>query len=330
MSRGRTCCFSPAPRSSTACAVRCATRRSGEPARAECSHRLEQRNLLVIPMDRDGEWFRFHHLFRELLHAELLRTRTGDGPRASSARRVVVRGEWSAGGGDHPCAARRGRGARRSGRADAREPSLGERPSRHGAPLDAVVLGQRADRRATGCRRARRVDPRPRRQRRRGGALGRGRATHHAHGNPLGREHDGRHGRLPADTDLPGRLGGDAQRRGVGARRPQPDKSLSTRDAARGGRLAPPRRSTRILADGFFVRAVEEARSTGATRSFRCSLPSAASPRSSRDDWTSAEALASQALEIMQPELDDYWTSALPYAWAARVQRASERPELGA
>ena len=36
-------------------------------------HRLEQRNLLVIPMDRDGEWYRFHHLFRELLHAELLR-----------------------------------------------------------------------------------------------------------------------------------------------------------------------------------------------------------------------------------------------------------------
>ena len=36
-------------------------------------HRLEQRNLLVIPMDRDGEWYRYHHLFRELLYGELMR-----------------------------------------------------------------------------------------------------------------------------------------------------------------------------------------------------------------------------------------------------------------
>ena len=35
--------------------------------------RLERRNLLVIPLDNRGRWYRFHHLFRELLHAELLR-----------------------------------------------------------------------------------------------------------------------------------------------------------------------------------------------------------------------------------------------------------------
>ena len=35
--------------------------------------RLEQRNLLVIPIDRDSEWYRYHHLFGELLHAELMR-----------------------------------------------------------------------------------------------------------------------------------------------------------------------------------------------------------------------------------------------------------------
>jgi len=35
--------------------------------------RLERRNLLVIPLDRKGRWYRYHHLFRELLHAELLR-----------------------------------------------------------------------------------------------------------------------------------------------------------------------------------------------------------------------------------------------------------------
>ena len=34
--------------------------------------RLERRNLLVIPLDRRGERYRYHHLFRELLHTELM------------------------------------------------------------------------------------------------------------------------------------------------------------------------------------------------------------------------------------------------------------------
>ncbi len=35
--------------------------------------RLQRSNLLVIPLDRQGEWYRYHHLFGELLHAELMR-----------------------------------------------------------------------------------------------------------------------------------------------------------------------------------------------------------------------------------------------------------------
>jgi LuxR family maltose regulon positive regulatory protein len=34
---------------------------------------LEARNLLVVPLDRRREWYRYHHLFRELLRAELQR-----------------------------------------------------------------------------------------------------------------------------------------------------------------------------------------------------------------------------------------------------------------
>ena len=34
---------------------------------------LERRNLLVIPLDRRREWYRYHHLFRDLLLAELHR-----------------------------------------------------------------------------------------------------------------------------------------------------------------------------------------------------------------------------------------------------------------
>jgi LuxR family maltose regulon positive regulatory protein len=36
--------------------------------------RLEEHNLLVVPLDRRREWYRYHHLFQELLQAELRRT----------------------------------------------------------------------------------------------------------------------------------------------------------------------------------------------------------------------------------------------------------------
>jgi LuxR family maltose regulon positive regulatory protein len=38
---------------------------------------LESRNLLVVPLDRRREWYRYHHLFRELLQAELRRREPG-------------------------------------------------------------------------------------------------------------------------------------------------------------------------------------------------------------------------------------------------------------
>ena len=35
--------------------------------------RLESRNLLIVPLDRRREWYRYHHLLQELLQAELRR-----------------------------------------------------------------------------------------------------------------------------------------------------------------------------------------------------------------------------------------------------------------
>src|SRR6202044_4023040 len=34
---------------------------------------MEARNLLVIPLDRHREWYRYHHLLRDLLQSELRR-----------------------------------------------------------------------------------------------------------------------------------------------------------------------------------------------------------------------------------------------------------------
>ncbi len=38
---------------------------------------LERSNLLLVPLDRHGEWYRYHHLFRDMLLAELHRSEPG-------------------------------------------------------------------------------------------------------------------------------------------------------------------------------------------------------------------------------------------------------------
>ena len=48
---------------------------TGRSKSVESLLRLEQRNAFVIPLDRKDLWFRYHHLFGELVKAELHRTR---------------------------------------------------------------------------------------------------------------------------------------------------------------------------------------------------------------------------------------------------------------
>jgi LuxR family transcriptional regulator, maltose regulon positive regulatory protein len=43
----------------------------GQTGSGRVLEQLESRNLLVVPLDRRRRWYRYHHLFRELLHAEL-------------------------------------------------------------------------------------------------------------------------------------------------------------------------------------------------------------------------------------------------------------------
>jgi LuxR family transcriptional regulator, maltose regulon positive regulatory protein len=45
----------------------------GSTGSARMLKELERHNLLVVPLDRRGEWYRYHHLLRELLLAELRR-----------------------------------------------------------------------------------------------------------------------------------------------------------------------------------------------------------------------------------------------------------------
>jgi LuxR family transcriptional regulator, maltose regulon positive regulatory protein len=47
------------------------------PRSAETLADLARSNLMLVPLDRHGEWFRYHHLFRDMLLAELERREPG-------------------------------------------------------------------------------------------------------------------------------------------------------------------------------------------------------------------------------------------------------------
>ena len=71
-------------------------------------------------------------------------------------------------------------------------------------------------------------------------------------------------------------------------------------------------------ADVFFARAVDEATSAGVVPFIPALLAERGIAAIERDDWRGAEALATQALAIMgDGRFDDYWSSALVYAWTA-------------
>ena len=48
-----------------------------EPASAAVLAELARSNLLLVPLDRRGYWYRYHHLFRDMLLADLERTEPG-------------------------------------------------------------------------------------------------------------------------------------------------------------------------------------------------------------------------------------------------------------
>jgi LuxR family maltose regulon positive regulatory protein len=64
---------------------------SGLPGSAPTLTGLAQSNSLLVPLDRQGEWYRYHHLFRDMLLAELHRSEPGLTP--SLQRRAA---EWYA------------------------------------------------------------------------------------------------------------------------------------------------------------------------------------------------------------------------------------------
>ena len=53
-------------------------------------HELERTNLFLVPLDDEGRWFRFHHLFAAVARSELADRTRGPGPVAARTGRAMV------------------------------------------------------------------------------------------------------------------------------------------------------------------------------------------------------------------------------------------------
>ena len=84
------------PRSWTGSAAPCATPSPGGPTAGRVLEMLDRSNLFVVPLDDSRQWYRYHHLFADVLRTHLLEERPGEV--ADLHRRA---GQWYAAAGEH-------------------------------------------------------------------------------------------------------------------------------------------------------------------------------------------------------------------------------------
>ncbi len=280
---------------------------------------LERRNLLVIPLDRRREWYRYHHLFRDLLLAELHRREpelvgrlhlhaaawmeTNSRPDEAIehaqlagdadlvARLVLDRMQpvWASGRVD---TALRWMTWFDQGRGIERYPAI----AAHGALIFAL-LGQSAETERL--------------------------AAIAEHAPPTGT--------LPDGSRMGGLL---AYLRAILAR----DGVEAMRRDARQGfdelPLTSPYRATMLhteavshlldgepeLADPILANAVHHSARAGALPLASLDLAERCIVAAQRDDWTAIDGYVDQAVSIVREgHFETYWTSALVYAWAGRA-----------
>ena len=277
--------------------------------------RLEARNLLVLPLDRTSGWYRYHHLFRELLHAELLRrepemvtelhTRAATWYEANDLPEPAIDHAQRAGDADRVArlVLRIASPVWASGRVDTvlrwmewfsdlgrleRQPVVAV----HGALIFALVgRPGDAERWAEAAQRT----------------------------TISGVQADG--------NTMEGTL---AYLRALLCRDGLDDMRKDAQTALAGLAPTSPYRAAMLHAEGvadllqgdldradvLFTRATDEATSAGVVPFVPLALAERGLVAIARDEWEEAEALAAQALEIMRSnQFDDYWTSALVYAW---------------
>ena len=91
-------------RCSTSSARRSATRCAAATTRRACSRAIEASNHFLVPLDGRPDWYRYHHLFADMLRAELERTDSGRAGRAATPCQGVVHRRRAPRGGPGLCA----------------------------------------------------------------------------------------------------------------------------------------------------------------------------------------------------------------------------------
>ncbi len=205
---------------------------------------LESRNLLVVPLDHRREWYRYHHLFGELLSAELerrepeivreLHRRAAAWFESNGLPETAIEHAQAAGDADHVAnvVLQVANPVWASGRADTvmrwiewfdskelveHHPGIAV----HGALMFAL-MGRPGE----------------------SAALGRVRGTRTFERSASRRKHGRGHSRVSARAPVPRRPRGDAPRRRDRREGAQPGESVSSGDASRRGARPPaPRRS---------------------------------------------------------------------------------------
>jgi len=280
---------------------------------------LARSNLLLVPLDRRRGWYRYHHLFRDLLRAELerrepelvpeLHRRAAAWCEANGLEETAIDHAQAAGDADQ--VARLVLTAMQpvwaSGRVDTvlrwmewfeREQLMERYPAVavHGALIFAL-LG-RATRAEQWAAAAERASPK---------------------------------GRLPDGSTMESYL---AYLRAILCRDGVAEMRRDARGALDGLSPLSPYRATMVHtealsflldgdpapADAGFARAYDAAAQAGAPPLAAVVLAERGIIAADRDDWAEAAALAERSLEIIRGgEYDAYWTSSLVYAWAARA-----------
>jgi LuxR family transcriptional regulator, maltose regulon positive regulatory protein len=281
---------------------------------------LESRNLLVVPLDRRREWYRYHHLFRDLLLYELRRREDA----AEVAELHLRAAAWHEANGmpetaiDHAQAAGDVDGVARlvltianpvwsSGRADT--------VLRWMEWFDADGLVERYP-----------------------GIAAHGALTFALAGRPgdterwsLAAERGDQTGTLPDGNTTESTV---AYLRALLCRNGLAEMRRDARAALDGLSPSSPYRAAMLhaeavshllegdaaQADAILARAVDAAALTGVRPFVPVLLAERGIAATVRDDRITAEALADEATTTMKDgQFDDYWTSALVYAWLAHV-----------
>jgi LuxR family transcriptional regulator, maltose regulon positive regulatory protein len=289
---------------------------------------LAESNLLLVPLDRRHQWYRYHHLFRDLLRAELERREPELVPELH--RRAAA--WWEANGSEETAIEH----AQAAGDADqvARLVLKVMQPVWASGRVDTVLRWMEWFERGQLMERYPAVAVH--------GALTfalLGRATR-AEQWAAAAERAPREGRLPDGSTMESYL---AYLRAILCRDGVAEMRRDARLAWEGLSPLSPYRATMLHteaisllldgdpegADAVFTRAFDGATDLGAPPLAAVVLAERCIIAAGRDDWAEAAALADRALELIGGgQFDAYWTSALVYARAAAA--AVHRGDLDA